>query len=54
MYLNFGMGEVGGGCQESPSASSLVSAVATARAGGEGIAGAGGTCVERFPLYDVQ
>ena len=44
---NLGRGEVGGGSQDRPLVSSLVSAVATARAGGEGMAGAGGTCWPR-------
>ena len=39
--LNLGRGDVDGGSQDSPLVSSLVSAVATALAGGEGIAGDG-------------
>lgn len=47
-YLNFGTGEAGGGSQDSPIANSLVSALATALAAGEGILGEGGICCPRL------
>lgn len=47
-YLNLGTGEAGGGSQDSPNAKSRVSALATARAAGEGILGEGGICWPRL------
>ena len=44
---NLGNGEVIGGCHDKPDVRSLVRAVATARACGEGMEGSGGTCWPR-------
>ena len=49
---NLGIGDVGGGSHERPEASSLVSAVATALAGGLGGAGVAGICWPRLCLND--